>query len=67
MKRKIIFLAMLLAALAFVFAASPCGICSGTGRCVACQGSGYDEVRNRICSSCNGSGYCPECGGSGML
>lgn len=44
-----------------------CGVCSGTGRCSNCGGSGVSpyNVRTTPCGACGGRGICRTCNGSG--
>ncbi len=46
-----------------------CGVCSGTGKCSFCFGTGWGKNHApgilAKCGACNGSGYCSTCGGKG--
>ncbi|MDO5377983.1 MAG: hypothetical protein Q4G52_06580 [Clostridia bacterium] len=50
-----------------------CSVCSGSGRCRACGGSGHVtkwvvgtfEYVDQTCTTCMGMGQCYQCGGSG--
>ena len=45
-----------------------CETCRGTGKCMACQGTGFVKLlgdRKAPCTACNGTGRCPACGGRG--
>lgn len=46
-----------------------CNVCSGTGRCGGCGGSGmiYSFGDWVSCSACGGSGACGYCHGNGMV
>lgn len=48
---------------------NPCGVCSQTGRCSICGGSGESPNHapgiHARCGGCGGSGRCPTCGGRG--
>lgn len=44
-----------------------CGVCSGTGRCSNCGGSGISSYgHSHLCGACNGGGKCATCAGSGI-
>lgn len=44
-----------------------CGVCSGSGGCSNCGGSGISNYgHSHICGACNGSGKCATCAGSGI-
>jgi len=44
-----------------------CGVCSGTGKCSNCHGSGISpyNVRTTPCGACGGNGRCTTCRGTG--
>lgn len=44
-----------------------CGVCSGSGGCSNCGGSGISNYgHSHICGACNSSGKCATCAGSGI-
>lgn len=44
-----------------------CGVCSGTGRCSNCGGSGISNFgHSHICGACGGDKKCATCAGSGI-
>ena len=44
-----------------------CGVCSGTGRCSNCGGSGISNFgHSHICGACGGDKQCATCAGSGI-
>lgn len=44
-----------------------CGVCSGTGRCSNCGGSGISNFgHSYICGACGGDKKCATCAGSGI-
>lgn len=44
-----------------------CGVCSGTGRCSNCGGSGISNFgHSQICGACGGDKKCATCAGSGI-
>lgn len=53
----------------YIYGNNPCGVCSSSGRCLQCNGSGIS--RNHApgivarCGYCGGTGYCATCGGRG--
>ena len=53
--------------------AEPCPDCSGSGKCLICEGSGFITKQNELeqlvktaCTSCSGEGMCLACGGTGV-
>ena len=50
-----------------------CPACRESGRCVWCEGSGYDPdlpsetLFGEPCPACSGDGECQECAGSGTV
>lgn len=46
--------------------ANSCGVCSHTGKCSNCNGSGISPYSHSICGACGGSGRCATCNGTGI-
>jgi len=44
-----------------------CSVCSGSGKCNHCDGTGWAVDWNLECDNCGGTGICPICKGSGQI
>lgn len=46
--------------------ANKCGICSSTGKCSNCNGTGISPWSHSTCGACGGRGVCTTCNGTGI-
>ncbi len=74
MKKKIILILLIITMILGTILLSGCSrlqetctVCSGSGKCNRCDGSGWTVYLIDRCNNCGGSGDCPNCGGTGKI